>query len=170
MKQVFVLKPVKRFGLIALIVIMASGCSSLSQTEQKMNESNTHTQTDPAGQTSEHFVKSESEHQGNDTRTATASESERRSLITQVPNSAQKNQAQDDTERRYLALLANEISALEAILHKAELHQNKEARVKFQYGWLRDDFTKMKSGILAHVNAPRAQPRKVEPLQGGYRQ
>lgn len=80
------------------------------------------------------------------------------------------SQAQDDIERQYLALLANEITALDAILHKAELNQNKDARVKFQYDWLRADLAKMKSGVLAHINAPRAHPRKVAPLQGDYRQ
>jgi len=80
------------------------------------------------------------------------------------------SQAQEDTEREYLALLANEITALEGILHKAELNQNKDARVKFQYEWFRADLAKMKSGIQAHINAPRVSPRKVEPLQGDYRQ
>jgi len=78
--------------------------------------------------------------------------------------------AQEDLEREYLALLANEIDALEAILHKAELNQDKDARVKFQYDWLRSDLTQMKQGVLAHINAPRNQPRKVAPLKGEYRQ
>lgn len=78
--------------------------------------------------------------------------------------------AQDDIERQYLVLLVNEITALEAILHKAELNRDKDTRVKFQYGWLRTDLSKMKSGVLAHINAPRTHPRKVAPLQGDYRQ
>jgi len=78
--------------------------------------------------------------------------------------------AQEDTERKYLALLVNEITAIEAVLHKAELNQNKDARVKFQYEWFRSDLLKMKAGILAHINAPRTLPRKVAPLQGEYRQ
>ena len=78
--------------------------------------------------------------------------------------------AQEDTERHYLALLENEITALEAILHKAELNRDKDARIKFQYEWLRADLGKMKTGIQTHINAPRVNPRKVTPLQGGYRQ
>lgn len=78
--------------------------------------------------------------------------------------------AQEDTERHYLALLANEITALEAILHKAEINRDKDARIKFQYEWLRADLGKMKSGIQAHINAPRVNPRTVAPLQDGYRQ
>ncbi len=78
--------------------------------------------------------------------------------------------AQEDLEREYLALLANEIEALEAVLHKAEQNQNKDARVKFQYSWLRSDLAQMKQGVLAHINAPRNQPRKVAPLRGEYRQ
>lgn len=78
--------------------------------------------------------------------------------------------AQEDLEREYLALLANEIDALEAIVHKAEQNQNKDARVKFQYDWLRSDLAQMKQGVIAHINAPRNQPRKVAPLKGEYRQ
>ena len=78
--------------------------------------------------------------------------------------------AQEDTERQYLALLANEITALEALLHKAELNRDKEARVKFQYDRLRADLSETRSAILRHVNAPRTTPRKVAPLQGDYRQ
>lgn len=79
-------------------------------------------------------------------------------------------QAQEDTERHYLALLASEISALETVLHKAELNQDKEARVKFQYERLRADLGETRAAILRHVNAPRTTPRKVAPLQGDYRQ
>ncbi len=78
--------------------------------------------------------------------------------------------AQNDIEHQYLALLANEITALEAVLQKAEINRDKDARVKFQYDWLRDDLSKMKSGVLTHINAPRTNPRKVAPLQGDYRQ
>ena len=80
------------------------------------------------------------------------------------------SQAQEDTERQYLALLANEINSLEAILHKAELNRNKDARIKFQYDTLRADLSETRSAILRHVNAPRTMPRKVAPLQGDYRQ
>ncbi len=84
--------------------------------------------------------------------------------------SGQQAMAQEDLEHEYLALLANEIEALKAILHKAELNQDKDARVKFQYDWLRSDLAQMKQGVLAHINAPRNQPRKVAPLKGEYRQ
>ncbi|MCU7801179.1 MAG: RAQPRD family integrative conjugative element protein [gamma proteobacterium symbiont of Lucinoma myriamae] len=79
-------------------------------------------------------------------------------------------QAQEDLERKYLALLVNEITAIEMVLHKAEENKNKDARVTFQYEWLRADLLKMKSGIQGHINAPRTMPRKVAPLQGDYRQ
>ena len=78
--------------------------------------------------------------------------------------------AQQDTERQYLALLANEINALDALVHKAELNRDKDARVKFQYEQLRADLTETRAAILRHVNAPRTTPRKVAPLQGDYRQ
>ena len=162
MKSTCVLNPIRAISLIALISLTGSGCSSLNTPEPEADEPQSGTQTDPVRPSGE--TKRNDAHRtatGNMTMTTQSAES---------PNATSLNQAQDDTERQYLALLANEITALEEVLHKAELHQNKEARVKFQYDWLRDDFAKMKAGVLAHVNAPRTQPRKVAPLQGDYRQ
>lgn len=160
MKPTHVLKPIRAISLIALISLTGSGCSSLNTTEQEADGSHSSTQPDPV-RTSGETQRSAAVQTATGGMIALAAES---------PNATSLNQAQDDTERQYLALLANEITALEVVLHKAELHQNKDARVKFQYDWLRDDFAKMKAGVLAHVNAPRTQPRKVAPLQGDYRQ
>ena len=160
MKLTCVLKPIRAISLIVLISLTGSGCSSLNTSEPEPDRSHNGTQPDP--------VRPFGETERSDVLwTATGGMT---ILASESPNATSLNQAQNDTERQYLALLANEITALEAALHKAELHQNKDARVKFQYEWLRDDFAKMKAGILAHVNAPRTQPRKVVPLQGDYRQ
>ena len=162
MKLTCVLKPIRAISLIVLISLTGSGCSSLNTSEPEPDESQASTQTEP--------VRPSGETERSDAHRTARGNMTMTTLAVESPNATSLNQAQNDTERQYLALLANEITALEAALHKAELHQNKDARVKFQYEWLRDDFAKMKAGILAHVNAPRTQPRKVVPLQGYYRQ
>jgi RAQPRD family integrative conjugative element protein len=76
--------------------------------------------------------------------------------------------ADTDAEREALARLAHEIQALGALVDEAETHAG-DARIRFQYGWLRADLARVRAGITEHLNAPPGEPRAFEPLQGDYR-
>jgi len=81
------------------------------------------------------------------------------------------NQAVADMggEREALARLAHEIKTLTPLVREAESQAEPNARIRFRYDWLRQDLERVRSGIEAHIKAPRAEPRKVEPLRGDYR-
>ena len=77
--------------------------------------------------------------------------------------------ADADGEREALARLAHELEALAPLVAQAEAQANSDARIRFRYDWLRRDLERVRAGIQEHVDAPRAEPRKVEPLRGDYR-
>lgn len=77
--------------------------------------------------------------------------------------------ADADGEREALARLTHEIDALAPLVAKAEAQAKPDARIRFRYEWLRQDLERVRTGIQAHIDAPRAEPRKVEPLRGDYR-
>jgi len=77
--------------------------------------------------------------------------------------------ADSDAERAALARLAHEIQALGALVEEAERQAPADARIRFQYGWLRADLRRVRAGIAEHLNAPPGEPRAFEPLQGDYR-
>src|SRR6056297_1573605 len=72
-------------------------------------------------------------------------------------------------EHEALARLIHEISALELLIDEAEAQASPDARIRFQYDWLRQDLDKIRRGIEDHLEAPRAEPRPVPPLRGDYR-
>lgn len=72
-------------------------------------------------------------------------------------------------EREHLARLLHEIEALGPLIDEAERHADPDARIRFQYLWLRQDLDRVKQGIREHLQAPRAEPRQVPPLRGDYR-
>ena len=78
--------------------------------------------------------------------------------------------ADADAERENLARLIHEIQALAPLIETAESHANPDARVGFRYDWLRQDLARIRDGIQAHIDAPRAEPRTFPPLRGDYRQ
>jgi RAQPRD family integrative conjugative element protein len=78
--------------------------------------------------------------------------------------------ANPDVESGALAQLVHELDALQPILKRAEQHTNQDARVRFNYTWLRDDLERIRSGIRAHLVRPRQQPRTISPLKGDYRE
>ena len=77
--------------------------------------------------------------------------------------------ADADSERETLTRLAHELATLEPLIREAEAQTNHDTRIRFQYNWLRQDLARIRMGIQEHINAPRAEPRKVEPLRGDYR-
>ncbi len=78
-------------------------------------------------------------------------------------------QADVDAEREALARLAHELAVLAPLVREAEVQADQDARIRFQYDWLRQDLARVRMGIQEHINAPRAEPRTVEPLRGDYR-
>jgi RAQPRD family integrative conjugative element protein len=83
--------------------------------------------------------------------------------------SAALAQGNVDAEREALARLIHEMDALAPLIDAAENHANPDARIRFQYGWLRQDIERIKFGIREHLEAPRSEPRPVPPLRGDYR-
>lgn len=77
--------------------------------------------------------------------------------------------ADGDAERQALARLAHELEALEPLILEASRAADPDARIRFQYEWLRQDLATIRRGIEAHIEAPRAEPRPVAPLRGDYR-
>ena len=78
--------------------------------------------------------------------------------------------ADADAERTALARVIHEIDALTPVIQSAEAEAIPDARIRFRYDWLRQDLARVRSGIQAHIDAPRAEPRKYPPLRGEYRQ
>jgi len=77
--------------------------------------------------------------------------------------------ADSDGERDALARLIHELGALAPLIDEAAAQAEPDARIRFQYDWLRQDLVRIRMGISEHINAPRAEPRKVSPLKGDYR-
>jgi len=77
--------------------------------------------------------------------------------------------ADPDAEREYLARFAHELNALLPLLETAARHADPDARIRFRYDWLQQDLERVRQGIREHLQAPRAEPRRVEPLRGDYR-
>jgi RAQPRD family integrative conjugative element protein len=73
------------------------------------------------------------------------------------------------SERAYHARVAHELEAIMPLLETAERHADPDARIRFRYDWLRQDLERVGQGIREHLQAPRAEPRRVEPLRGDYR-
>ena len=77
--------------------------------------------------------------------------------------------ADGDGERETLARLVHELESLEPLIVEASRAADPDARVRFQYDWLRQDLATIRRGVEAHLEAPRAEPRPVPPLRGDYR-
>lgn len=77
--------------------------------------------------------------------------------------------ADANSERDALARLVHELESLEPLIVEASRAADPDARIRFQYDWLRDDLETVRRGIEAHIDALRAEPRPMEPLRGDYR-
>jgi len=77
--------------------------------------------------------------------------------------------ADADAERAMLARLLHEIRLLEPLIARSEAEADPDARIHFQYDWLRQDLARIRMGITEHINAPQSEPRVVAPLRGDYR-
>ena len=77
--------------------------------------------------------------------------------------------ADAEAERATLARINHELQTIEPLITEAAAQANSDARIRFQYDWLRQDFERIRQGIQAHIDAPRSEPRTFPPLRGGYR-
>jgi RAQPRD family integrative conjugative element protein len=77
--------------------------------------------------------------------------------------------ADADGEQAALARINHELQAIEPLITEAAAQANPDARIRFQYDWLRQDLNKIQNGIQAHIDAPRSEPRTFPPLRGDYR-
>ena len=74
-----------------------------------------------------------------------------------------------DTEHQTLAQLIHELDALQPLIDQAQHNVDPDARIRFNYDWLRADIEQIRSGIHNHLIQPRQQPRNIPPLKGDYR-
>lgn len=73
------------------------------------------------------------------------------------------------SERQALARIVHELNVLTPLIASAEAQVEPNERIRFRYDWLRQDLERVREGIQAHIDGPRAEPRKLEPLRGDYR-
>ena len=74
-----------------------------------------------------------------------------------------------DSEQAALARITHELEAIESLIIEAASQVNPDARIRFQYDWLRQDINRIRRGIEEHIDAPRSEPRTFPPLRGDYR-
>ena len=77
--------------------------------------------------------------------------------------------ADADAEQATLARIHHELQAIEPLITEAASQANPDARIRFQYDWLRQDINRIRRGIEEHIDAPRSEPRTFPPLRGDYR-
>ncbi len=77
--------------------------------------------------------------------------------------------ADADGERAALAQIIHELQAIDPLIAEAASQANPDARIRFQYDWLRQDLHTIQQGIQTHIDAPRSEPRTFPPLRGDYR-
>jgi len=77
--------------------------------------------------------------------------------------------ADADGEREALARIIHELQAIEPLITEAASQANPDARIRFQYDWLEQDFDRIRLGIQEHIDTPRSEPRTFPPLRGDYR-
>jgi len=77
--------------------------------------------------------------------------------------------ADADGEQAALARIHHELQAIDPLITEAASQANPDARIRFQFDWLRKDLIKIQNGIQAHIDAPRSEPRTFPPLRGDYR-
>ena len=83
--------------------------------------------------------------------------------------STQPGVADTEGERAALARITHELQAIEPLIAAAASQANPDARIRFQYDWLRQDLDRIRLGIQAHIDTPRSEPRTFPPLRGDYR-
>ncbi|AID27782.1 RAQPRD family integrative conjugative element protein [Salmonella bongori] len=76
------------------------------------------------------------------------------------------------TEREELTLTLNQLTQIEASLHRAQQSARTgiNERYYFDYPRIHSDITTLRSGIENYLTPTRAQPRDVAAMSGQYRE
>ena len=91
-------------------------------------------------------------------------------LATCVALSPHVVSASPEAERAALARLADELSALEALVARAQrAGEAAGGRFRFDYPTLRVDLRAVQLGVQQFLSQPRREPRAVPALAGDYR-
>jgi RAQPRD family integrative conjugative element protein len=77
--------------------------------------------------------------------------------------------ADADGERAVLARIIHELQVIEPLIKESASQANPDARIRFQYDWLRQDLSRIRLGIQEHIDTPRTESRSFPPLRGDYR-
>ncbi len=77
--------------------------------------------------------------------------------------------ADADGAQQRLARITHELQTIRPLIDQAASQSNPDARIQFQYDWLRQDLERISLGIQDHITAPRSEPRTFPPLRGDYR-
>ncbi len=77
--------------------------------------------------------------------------------------------ADADGEREVLARINHELQTIIPLINQAASQANPDARIRFQYDWLKQDIDRIRGGIQEHIDTPRSEPRTFPPLRGDYR-
>ena len=77
--------------------------------------------------------------------------------------------ADAEGERAVLARIIHELQVIQPLITEATSQANPDARIRFQYDWLRQDLDRIRIGVQEHIDAPRSEPRTFPPLRGDYR-
>lgn len=72
------------------------------------------------------------------------------------------------SEREMLNRLAQQIQALDELIDRAEAESEPDARVQFQYQWLRQDLVRVRKGIEDYVRGAHHDRRTYPPIEGEY--
>lgn len=78
------------------------------------------------------------------------------------------NTPNQDIENAELVRISNILNAVYPLIDQAEMAQNKNSRVVFNYAALRNDIQLMQSGIAQKINQSVLVPHVVQPLQNDF--
>ena len=76
--------------------------------------------------------------------------------------------ADADGEREALARIIHELQAIEPLITEAASQANPDARIRFQYDWLEQDFARIRLGIQEHIDTSRSESWTFPSLRGDY--
>ena len=101
--------------------------------------------------------------------TVAGSVRERAVIVQQKTGHPVQFELTEQTREAVQAWIHHELETIEPLITEAAAQANPDARIRFQYDWLRQDLNRIRRGIEEHIDAPRSEPRTFPPLRGDYR-
>ena len=89
-------------------------------------------------------------------------------LVCSTSMLAMASYADQESEKRYLIAIVNELNNLQALAVKAEAMRSEEDRLVFDYASLERDLVLMRAAIQQHIENPSRQPRRIGALAENY--